>query len=382
MSLKEISCRCPKCGETYALGEALEEQAIEQVISELSSLNDEEINKRITEEKNAALEEGKKIAARKSLEQLEKKQDELNEKDSELNELKIAQVEKDGEISKLKQQQDAVISLKLAQEKSQWEADKTTAETSLRAQIQRLTEDLRKASERAEQGSMQAQGEASELAIEDTLKQMFQSDEVLEIKKGQRGADCLLIVKNAIGRPVGKILFESKDTKTFASEWVPKLKNDAMVANADISILVTTSWPADNNKMHLRDGVWVCGFHEYIVLVKALRQSLMDIAKISASEQAREGKAQVMFDFLTSQEFAHTIEQMISPIFRMHEQLQTEKRLLSRSWKERETLIETSISGTETLYMKIKGIAQVNLPSVEGLETIENYAGEDNGKNS
>ena len=103
-----------------------------------------------------------------------------------------------------------------------------------------------------------AQGEASELAIEDTLRQMFQSDEVIEIKKGQRGADCLLIVKNAIGRPVGKILFESKDTKTFSSDWVPKLKNDAMTANADISVLVTTSWPADYNKAHLRWhlGMW------------------------------------------------------------------------------------------------------------------------------
>ena len=50
-----------------------------------------------------------------------------------------------------------------------------------------------------------------------------------------------------------------------------------------------------------------------------------------------------MFDFLTSQEFANIIEQMISPIFRMNEQLQKEKRSITRLWKERETLIEGSI---------------------------------------
>ena len=41
------------------------------------------------------------------------------------------------------------------------------------------------------------------------------------------------------------------------------------------------------------------------------QQSLIDVAKVRTSEEAREGTAQVMFDFLTSQEFAHTVEQMI-----------------------------------------------------------------------
>ena len=62
---------------------------------------------------------------------------------------------------------------------------------------------------------------------------------------------------------------------------------------------------------------------------------------------------------------------MIGPIFRMHEQLEKEKRALTRQWKERETLINGVIEGTESLYMKIQGIAQVNLPAVEGMEQIE-----------
>ena len=111
--------------------------------------------------------------------------------------------------------------------------------------------------------------------------------------------------------------------------------------------------------------------------MRALRQSLIDVAKATASEEAREGKAQVMYDFLTSQEFAHTIEQMIGPIFRMHEQLQKEKRAMTKLWKERETLIEGSISGTESLYMKIQGIAQVNLPPVAGMEAIEDLTGQE-----
>lgn len=371
MSLKEITCKCPKCGEEFALGEALEEQAVEQVRAELASQNNDDVEVRIEAVKAQALIEGKKQAAKDTLVQATKKQQELDDAQEEVTLMKLEKIERNSELTKLRNQQDFKIALKLAEEKSQWDADKDSSEKAFTLRIQQLTDDLGRASERAKQGSMQAQGEASELAIEDTLQRLFPNDEVIEVKKGQRGADCVLLVKNNLGRSVGKILFESKDTKAFSSEWVQKLKTDAISEGAQIPVLVTRAWPSENNKAHLQNGVWVCGFHEYPILVRALRQSLMDLAKVTASENAREGKAQVMYDFLTSHEFAHAIEQMVTPIFRMHEQLQKEKRSITRLWKERETLIEGTIFGTESLYMKIQGIAQVNLPPVVGMEQIE-----------
>ena len=144
-----------------------------------------------------------------------------------------------------------------------------------------------------------------------------------------------------------------------------------MTINAHFSVLVTTAWPNDNNKAHQREGVWVCGFSEYMVLIRALRNSLIEIANVAGAEEVREEKAQIMFDFLTSQEFAGSIEQMIRPITRMQEQLNKEKRVWNGIWKERETLINGSITGAENLYFKIQGIAQVNLPKIPGIETID-----------
>ena len=374
MNLKEINCKFPKCGSDFKLGDALEEHAIEQVRSEIAALNDDEIQRRIDAEKKQALEYGKQKAQQELLEQVKARQEVLDQKTSELNQLKLKNLESDAQIKQLQNEQNAAIMLKLAEQKAQFEADKIKSETEYKLQVQQLTDDLKRATERAEQGSMQVQGEASELAIEGTLADLFPGDEVVEVKKGQRGGDCLLIVKNNSGRSVGKILIESKNTKSFSTAWITKLKSDAIDDGAQVPVLVTSAWPSDNDKAHFKDGVWVCGFHEYQVLIRALRQSLIDVARATAAETVREDKAQVMYDFLTSSEFAHTIEQMITPILRMNDQLQKEKRSITRLWKERETLIESSISGMDSLYMKIQGIAQVNLPPVAGMEAIENLS--------
>ena len=164
-------------------------------------------------------------------------------------------------------------------------------------QIETLKADVLRASERAEQGSMQVQGEASELLIEDTLRRLFPRDDVSEVKKGQRGADCVLIVRNSVGKTVGKINIESKQTKNFSNDWVKKLKDDSLSIGAHFSVLITNAWPSDNKSAHLRDGVWVCGFGEYQILMRALRNSLIDLSNAVASESVREEKAQIMFDF-------------------------------------------------------------------------------------
>lgn len=57
---------------------------------------------------------------------------------------------------------------------------------------------------KAEQGSMQLQGEVQELALEELLKNNFPFDKVDEVGKGVRGADCILTVRNNLAQECGK----------------------------------------------------------------------------------------------------------------------------------------------------------------------------------
>ena len=371
MTLENIDCKCPKCGSEFTLDKAIGEQTLSKVQDEISKFSDEQIQAKVDAATEQALREGEKIAQEKISEKTKEVSEELNTAKSKLAELELEKINIENAKNRLEVGQQTAIALELARQKSTIETKQELEKRQLMLQIETLKNDVKRASDRAEQGSMQAQGEAGELLIEDTLRSLFPRDDISEIKKGQRGADCILTVKNSVGRPVGKINIESKDAKNFSNAWIKKLKDDSLSIGAHFSVLITTEWPSDNQKAHMKDGVWICGFADYQILVQALRNTLIELSRAVASEGAREEKAHVMFDFLTGQEFAATIEQMINPIVRMQEQLNKEKRALNLQWKERETLINGCLDGAGNLYGKIQGIAQVNLPSISGLDSLE-----------
>lgn len=97
-------------------------------------------------------------------------------------------------------------------------------------ELEKQLEDQKKLADemkrRAEQGSMQLQGEVQELALEDLLRTKFPFDRIEEVGKGVKGADCIQFVRNGFAQECGSIIFESKRTKNFEREWIDKLKAD------------------------------------------------------------------------------------------------------------------------------------------------------------
>jgi hypothetical protein len=104
----------------------------------------------------------------------------------------------------------------------------------------KLVDEMRR---KAEQGSMQLQGEVQELILEEVLRVTFPFDEIGEVGKGVRGADCIQVVRNKFGQDCGKIIYESKRTKDFASDWIDKLKKDMRKEGVDVAVIVTQTYP-------------------------------------------------------------------------------------------------------------------------------------------
>ena len=100
-------------------------------------------------------------------------------------------------------------------------------------------------SKQLKQKSMEIQGEVQEELIEDFLRNKFPNDTVEEVKKGAKGADCILTINNKNNEKLAQIYFESKDHKSFKEEWVSKLLGDMKDKNINHGILITTAMPKD-----------------------------------------------------------------------------------------------------------------------------------------
>ncbi|WP_164469453.1 DUF2130 domain-containing protein [Aliarcobacter cryaerophilus] len=235
-------------------------------------------------------------------------------------------------------------------------------------QLRQLQEQLQIAQRKAEQGSMQLQGEVQELAIEEWLKEKYPFDTIDEVKKGARGADCMQIVHTRESQNCGKIYYESKRTKDFQKSWIEKFKADMREKGADIGVLVTDVMPNDFKRMGLLDGIWICTFEEFKGLSAVLREQIIKIHHAMKSQENKTDKMSLLYGYLTSNEFKMQLEAIVESFTTMQSDLDTEKRSMQRIWKQREKQIEKVLDNTINMYGSIRGIAGNAIGNIRALE--------------
>jgi len=399
--------KCPNCGHEFEIEEALS--------GKIEAHYKAEYEKKISEQSGKLNEEKRKINAEKESLQLQKeKQDELlkvelekqlkkeREKiekeanESVEDELKSLQEEnekrkaenkslKEKEISFLKREVELVEKqegLNLQMEKELLERQKEIEEKGrvkeresfelekikLLKQIddnKKLAEEMKR---KAEQGSMQLQGEVQELAIEDLLARNYPFDKITEVPKGVRGADSIQTVINAGQQECGSIVYESKRTKSFANDWIDKLKQDQITCKADIAVLVTEVLPGDMDRFGEKDGVWICGFHEVQSLSFVLREMLIKTNSVKMAQENKGDKMELLYHYLTSNEFVQNIKRIVENYDAMIGQLNSEKKAMHKIWAIREKQIWVVQENISSLFGSIKGIAGNSLESSNVLE--------------
>jgi hypothetical protein len=306
---------------------------------------------------------------KKELDEKSKQVQELNKSKVEIEKLKR---EKEEIESKVKADAELALTQRLKDEKEKIQkASDEQNELKLRQkeeQLKQLQEQLQIAQRKAEQGSMQLQGEVQELAIEEYLADKYPFDTIQEIKKGARGADCIQIVHTREVQNCGKIYYESKRTKEFSKTWIEKFKADMREKGVDVGVLVTAVLPSDMPRMGLLDGVWVCTFEEFKGLSTVLRESIIKINHANKSQENKTDKMSLLYGYLTSTEFSMQIEAIVEGFTTMKSDLDTEKRSMARIWKQREKQIDKVLDNTIGMYGSIKGIAGNAIGNVSALE--------------
>ncbi len=239
-------------------------------------------------------------------------------------------------------------------------------------QIAQMAKSIEDAKRKAEQGSMQIQGEALELAIESWLSSQFPFDTVDEVKKGAFGADCVQTIHTRELQNCGVICYESKNTKAWSDGWIAKLKQDMLKVNADIGVLITSVYPNEMDRMGFVDGIWVCSLDEFKGSVSLLRESLIRVYKTVQKEENRGDKMALLYNYLTGNEFQLQLKSIVDGFMTMQTELDKERRSLMASWKRRQKLIDGVLQNTTEMYGSLQGIAGSGaLGHIEALELLE-----------
>jgi hypothetical protein len=360
-------------GERIKLEKEIEE--FEQKKERENELFKEKLEQRITKETEKIQNQTKE-----SFElQLKALQEENENKKTENRELKAQEIDLLKRENELKEQAEELqlnVQKQLLEKQKEIEdkarAKEREAMSLKEKEYQKQLEDQKKLIDemkrKAEQGSMQMQGEVQELALEELLINTYPVDKIDEVAKGIRGADCIQSVINPQQKYCGSIVYECKRTKNFSNDWIDKLKQDQIQCKADIAVIVTEIYPSDMDRFGEKNGVWICGFHEVKSVSFVLREMLLKTQAVKSSDENKGDKMELLYSYLTSNEFVQNIKRIVENDDGMIQQLNSEKKAMHKIWASREKQIWVVQENISALFGSIKGIAGKELETSSVLE--------------
>lgn len=357
------SIKCHSCGTVIDLSQAL--------YDELKANFDKDLSKEVDRQTKALTSQIEQLTST-----LSKSMSESGSAKAELTTLKlqlenIASQKESEYLLKLNEERKRVereISLRLENSKKAFEESASLKVKEKEDTIRQLKEKLDEAQRKVEQGSMQQQGEAQEVLIEEYLAEAFPLDTIAEIKKGVMGADVLQVVNTRDASNIGTIYYESKRTKSFNNEWVDKFKQDMLAKGADAGILVSSARPQKFERASLIKGVWVCSLEEFKVLSQAVRLGLISVHESKSAQENKADKMVLIYNYLTSNEFRLQVEAIVDGFSQMQEDLNQEKRAMLSIWSKREKQINKVVESTIGMYGSIKGIGGNMIGDIKALE--------------
>jgi hypothetical protein len=380
--------KCPNCGHQFPMEEAMSEeykkdlrdqmqkfirekeasfanrekdlqlQAQQQEAALRKSItNDFEYKLRLLQDAQKENEEKLRISRQRELEYLKKEQElQTKEAELELSVQKLLQQERISLVEEIRHLEEQKIAAReTAHQLKYKELEKQLDDQKrLAAEAERRIEEMKR---KAEQGSMQLQGEVQELALEQLLRATFPFDEITEVGKGVKGADCIQTVRNPVGQECGKIIFESKRTRDFSHEWIDKLKADMRSQGASVAVIVTQAMPKDMPCFGERNGVWICSFAEVKALTYALRDGIIRVFNATKSHENKGDKMHLLYNYLTSAEFSEQWKAIREGFLTMKQSIQKERDTMERLWKAREKQLEKVLLNAAHVRGSIEGIA-------------------------
>ena len=246
--MNQIKITCPSCKATFSADEALRDHLKAKDAQHAKEIAN---NKKIAQ---AKYDLQLKMMEKKAIQKAEKEHFEKAKKHIQEHKAKVElEIKKEAESVKKamekKAQEESKAKIKAAQvESEKLKKEILQKDKAREIQDKRYEKRIDEMKKQLNQKSVEVQGEVQEELIQDFLRNTFPEDTIEEVKKGEKGADCLFTINYKDKKNLAQIYFESKDHKSFKEEWVSKLLKDMKDKNIGRGILITTALPKDLKK--------------------------------------------------------------------------------------------------------------------------------------
>tara|TARA_B110000902_G_scaffold240298_1_gene289685 strand:+ start:364 stop:1515 length:1152 start_codon:yes stop_codon:yes gene_type:complete len=377
--MSDLKIQCPQC----SIEIELTEQLAGPMVADLQASFNDELIKRDTQAAEAlvlAQAQAKKAAqAERSIEQAAL-QDRIKEQGEKLKvaqaaqtvalkreqELKDKESELELTLQKMLADERSILAEKLSREADEKAGLKLAEQAQVMEGMKRQIEALK---QKSEQGSMQTQGEAAEIVLEDTLGGAFPMDGFVPVAKGVSGADVRQDVTGPNG-VAGSILWESKRTKNWTAGWLAKLRDDQRSSGCEVAVITSHALPEGVDSFGLIDGIWVCAPRFAVPLATSLRQALFDVAGARGHAMGQETKMEMVYNYLTGTQFKQRVDAIVERFEDMQDNLRKERVFIEKQWALRAKQIDLVIASTVGMHGDLQGIAGRAMPEIERVEAL------------
>jgi hypothetical protein len=248
------------------------------------------------------------------------------------------------ELEKVKVDQEKTLTQRLTEQREALETAKDQAVNAAKAEAftdkQKIEEQVAKLQRQILRQSADELGEGAEVNLYESLRSEFPQDTIKRVSKGEPGADVIheIVEKGVI---CGTIIYDSKNRKAWRTLYVEKLRRDQLSAKADHAVLTTHAFPSGFKQIHVQDGVILVNPARTLAVAQLLRRQIVLMHSLRLSNVERDEKAIHMYKFITSEQFAHQMEQLETLTVDLLELDVKEKRAHDQVWNNRGTMMKS-----------------------------------------
>ena len=358
---KKNTVECPECGEKFDIADRLRAHIETEVHSELSETIRSEMEEKF--EKQLASQSEEDEEQRQALdEKVREQRSEL--KDLRKTKIKLEDLEETTKIEideatakairetkrNLNQELEETISERVKEEN----AKKELENEKLQEQLNRQNKKIKELETQRTTSHGELEGEVLELAVEETLNQLFPRDSISEVKKGKYGADVHQNVFSDTGISAGKIIWECKKHKNWSKSWVTKLRQDAIDASADTMVIVSTTLPDGMASFGKVDDVFVCMYHEVPIVAELLRYAVLRVSQEKNREENMMTIQERVREYVSGPEFSMVMQGVMKAYEAFEDDIRTEEQYMKRKWKSRRGYLRNVIDSMTSMIGKLE----------------------------